>query len=115
MLNFSETNKTNNAVKSKEVIKQEMSQFIENNNGTDINYSKWYVGITDDPQRRLFQEHKVKKEEGPWIYRQCSNCSIAREVEEYLLAKYKTDGGNGGGNNSTIYVYAYKKKSYTNP
>lgn len=33
------------------------------------NYSDFYVGITNDVERRLFQEHNVNRETMWWIYR----------------------------------------------
>lgn len=78
------------------------------------NYSSWYVGIANDPERRLFQEHEVNRENGRWIYTKCYSDSSAREVENTLIENLGTQGGPGGGDDSTIFVYAYEIKSYTN-
>lgn len=75
------------------------------------NYSSWYVGIANNPERRLFQEHEVNKENGRWIYAKCYSDSSAREAEQALISNLKTQGGPGGGDDSTIY--AYEIKSYT--
>ena len=42
--------------------------------GTD-NYSDWYVGITNDIDRRLFNEHKVDKKQDKWIQQGCCSGS----------------------------------------
>lgn len=84
---------------------------IKNTSGS--NYNSWYVGIANDPVRRLFEDHNVNKEVGPWIYRKCYNDTSAREVEQALISNLKTQGGPGGGDDSTVFVYAYEIKSYT--
>ena len=76
-------------------------------------YSSWYCGIASDPKDRLFREHNVSKENG-WVHHQCNNDTDARAVEEALL-KLGCDGGRGGGDETTIHVYAYIKKARTNP
>lgn len=76
------------------------------------NWNEVYVGIAKDPKDRLFNGHKVKEKGGIWIYRLANSSDCAREVEKYLLDKGAA-GGPGGGDDDTIYVYAYKKESYT--
>lgn len=77
-------------------------------------YSDWYCGIASDWQSRLFDDHQVPRENHWYIARQCFNDSDAREVEAELL-KLGCDGSAGGGDETTIYVYAYLKGSMTNP
>ena len=72
---------------------------------------KWnevYVGIAKDPEKRLFNEHKVKKQGVIWIYCPANSSTCAREVEKTLIAQ-GADGGPGGGDDDTTSVYAYKK------
>ncbi len=76
-------------------------------------YSDWYVGIASDPKKRLFNDHNVRENPGIWIYDDAETQKIAREIEEYFI-NLGTDGGSGGGDSSTTYVYAYKKTAYTN-
>ena len=75
-------------------------------------YSDFYVGITNDIERRLFTEHNVKKEGAWWIYREATDKTTAQEVEEYYLGK-GMKGDTGGGTDDSIYVYCYEIKSYT--
>lgn len=77
-------------------------------------YSDWYVGITNDIDRRLFDEHKVDKKLDRWIYSPAESKDVAQEVEEFFLDK-GMDGATGGGNADTIHVYAFKKNSHTDP
>lgn len=96
---------------SEQQILNEIIQYIHKEG---YNYSSWYVGIASDPKDRLFNEHNVD-ENSWWIYRQAESSQSARNVEELIIKTYHTDGGTGGGDHSTKYVYAYKKTSTTNP
>ena len=49
-------------------------------------YSNFYVGITNNIERRLFTEHNVSKENAWWIYRTATDKATAQKVEEYYLA-----------------------------
>ena len=75
-------------------------------------YSAWYCGIAADPKERLFDDHNVDRENGPWIRRDCGTDTVARQVEGYFHKK-GCDGGSGGGDRNTKYVYAYKITSST--
>ncbi len=70
--------------------------------------SDWYVGIATDPRARLFTDHTVDEKNGTWIYEQATSDSVARDVEQAYLDTGH-DGGAGGGDSSTVYVYAYVK------
>lgn len=75
-------------------------------------YSDFYIGITNDIERRLFGEHNVSKQNGWWIWREAIDKETAQEVEEYFLEQ-GMQGDTGGGNNETIYVYCYEVTNYT--
>lgn len=95
---------------TKESIKTDVKAYIQKNGGA---YSDWYVGIASDPKERLFTDHNVSEKNGAWIYREAESPSAAREAEEYFVKTLGTDGGSGGGDYSTKYVYAYKKTPST--
>ena len=76
-------------------------------NSINVNYSSWYVGITSDPKARLFEEHKVFKESGHWVYIDAGSEETARAVENYIIDKHKTKGDTGGGDKTKTSVYAY--------
>lgn len=77
-------------------------------------YSSWYCGIASDWENRLFVEHKVPRENHWYIARQCYDDDDARTVEAGLV-KFGCDGGPGGGDKTSVYVYAYLKGTMTNP
>src|SRR3989338_246691 len=76
-------------------------------------YSDWYVGITSDLRKRLFNDHNVSESNGVWIHRDAESEATARAVEKHFL-DLDADGGGGGGDGSSRYVYAYRKTSTTN-
>lgn len=75
-------------------------------------YFEYYVGITDDIERRLFTEHKVPKENHWYIWVKTDDPSIARKVEDHYL-KLGMEGDKGGGNDKSIYVYCYSIAQFT--
>ena len=70
-------------------------------------YSDYYIGITNNIERRLFGEHNVSKENAWWIWCTAVDKETAQQVEEYFLAK-GMQGNTGGGNDDTVYVYCYE-------
>ncbi|MFT7645138.1 MAG: hypothetical protein ACI9BF_000809 [Candidatus Paceibacteria bacterium] len=71
-------------------------------------YGNWYAGIAADPKTRLFTDHNVSEQNGRWIYEVAVNEQHARSAEKLLLND-GFNGGDGGGDNSTVWVYAYRK------
>lgn len=96
---------------SEKEIKDAIQKHIANEGGT---YATWYIGVTNDAERRLFGEHRVNKENGWWVYRTAYSTDVARRVEEYFV-DLGCDGGAGGGDPESKIAYAYKKTAYTNP
>ena len=83
----------------------EIKKYIAENGGR---YPDWYVGVTSDPNDRLFNAHRVVRNGAAWIYHLCSSSEVARNVEDYFLGECGTMGGPGGGDDDATYVYAYK-------
>ena len=75
-------------------------------------YNEMYIGITNNIRRRLFDEHKVSEETGTWIWDEAVNIEQARAVEKHFLGK-GMKGGDGGGDETSVYVYCYKITSST--
>ncbi|MBN2026593.1 MAG: hypothetical protein JW854_07545 [Actinobacteria bacterium] len=98
--------------KSEEEIKKDIRDYIQIRGGP---YPSWYVGISSNPRMRLFEEHSVREEGNPWIYRTAFDSTIARRIEAYFIDNLGTDGGPGGGDEASTAVYAYKKQPHTNP
>jgi hypothetical protein len=97
--------------KTNEVIIAEIKAFMAKWGGY---YSDWYAGIASDPRQRLFNDHNVDEKKDGWIFREAFNSESARSVEDYFVNVLKTSGNTGGGDNTTKFVYAYKKASHTN-
>ncbi len=66
---------------------------------------KWYIGVTANPENRVFDFHNVPKTVGYYIIVPCVSELAARNTEKHFLNE-GMDGGDGGGNNPT-HVYAY--------
>jgi hypothetical protein len=96
---------------SKQEIIDKIAAHIADRGGS---YSDWYVGITENAKRRLFEEHGVEKEKDKYISRTATSSSLARLVEKYFL-DLGCDGGSGGGDDDADIIYAYKKSSRTDP
>lgn len=92
-------------------IIKEIEQYLINNCGGG-NYSEYYVGITKSIQDRLFGAHQVP-DKHCWIWREAFSDTDARKVEKYFLDK-GMQGGDGGGDEESVFVYVYKVASFTN-
>ena len=97
--------------KTSSVIVQEILEYINGCSGKY--YSDYYTGISKDPEDRLFNEHNVDKQTGCWIYRKAIDIDNARDAEKKLLEK-GMKGGEGGGDDSSIYAYCYQITNKTN-
>lgn len=69
-------------------------------------YPAWYVGITTNPRKQLFEGHNVDERGGAWLFRDAGCESTAKSIEAVFLKK-GCKGGRGIGNDPH-YVYAYK-------
>ena len=75
-------------------------------------YGDFYIGITNDIDRRLFGEHNVPRN-GHWrIHRKANNDTHARNVEKHFLNE-GMKGGTGGGGTDCVYVYCYEISNST--
>ena len=97
--------------KSSEIIVMDILEFIQLEGGHP---KTWYVGVTDDAQGRLFDEHQVHYQNDAWIYRTTASEEEAQRVEEYFM-EYGLDGRKGGGRQGYRMVYAYRKSVSTKP
>lgn len=96
------------------IAQQACDEIVEHIGKQGGSPSTWYCGIASDWDKRLFTEHKVPREHHWYIVRQCHTNEDARAVER-ALCQYSCDGGPGGGDYTTVYVYAYLKGSMTDP
>jgi hypothetical protein len=75
-------------------------------------WNEWYVGITDDPLRRLYEEHKASYTRSVFV--SVDFPRTARAVEKYLIDQYGMDGSPGGSEYPRA-IYVFKKLSDTDP
>jgi len=97
--------------KSSEIIVMDILEFLQLEGGHP---KTWYVGVTNDPQGRLFDEHQVHYQNDAWIYRTAASEIEAQRVEEYFLER-GLDGRKGGRFPDSRMVYAYRKGINTKP
>lgn len=76
----------------------------------DPNYKNWYVGITDDINRRS-SEHNITNEKAGYV--DAISKENAQTIETHLLS-LGCRGGTGGGNSLSKYVYVYHISQSTN-
>lgn len=69
-------------------------------------YSEFYIGISKNAPKRLFEEHHVDMDSSWWIYLTAESSDVAREVEKHYL-NLGMRGGDGGGDDSSDMVYCY--------
>lgn len=70
-------------------------------------YSAWYCGITSDPNDRLINGHNADGHNNVARYWDAGSDTVARSIEQYFIDK-GCEGGDGGGDYRTKYVYVYK-------
>ena len=86
-------------------VEKEIDNRIHKSGG---GYPAWYVGITTNPRKKLFEGHNVSERAGAWLYRDAGSESMAKDVEAIFL-KRGCKGTNGlGSGDSSHYIYAYK-------
>lgn len=69
-------------------------------------YNQLYIGITNNINRRLFDEHNVDMKNGWWAWANANSKEIAQQVEQHYLDK-GMQGDTGGGTDDSTYVYCY--------
>jgi hypothetical protein len=73
------------------------------------NYSRWYIGITNDLQRRKREHNKNDFfEDHIFCSWKANSKEIAEEVEKWGKAQYM-QGDTGGGREESIYVYIFER------
>ena len=96
---------------TKTQIIAEIDAYMQSVGGQNKN---WYVGIASEPRKRLFEDHNVSEKTGRYIARQALSEQAARDIEA-AYHKIGCDGGPGGGDKNTVWVYSYFKMPQTNP
>ena len=76
-----------------------------------IDPSSWRCGVTSDPQKRLFQSHRVNQGAGFWICKNAGSLYGAQQIELYL----RSLGCQGPPDRGRRYAYAYLMTPTTRP
>lgn len=97
------------AAKPLQVIIDEIAAHIAKQGGQR---SHWYVGITADIDQRLHGAHGVPKKNHWYAWREAVTADDARSIEQAFL-QWGCDGGSGGGDSRSRFVYAYLKTAAT--
>lgn len=84
----------------------------------DSNFSEWYVGIAANPRERLAEHGIVEEDESVWeealpLWKKANNDQMARKAERFFLDR-GAKGGPGGGDEDSVFVYAYRIGPNTN-
>jgi hypothetical protein len=98
-------------VKSSEIIVMEILEFIQREGGHP---RIWCIGVTNDPRRRLFDEHQVHYQKDAWIYRTAMSESEALQVQSYFL-EFGLNESEEGWWPGACTVYAYRKNINAEP
>ena len=62
-------------------VQQVKYEFLAYIKEFDPSFGNWYVGISDNPKRELFETHAVRGEGDPWLYKQLLTFRAARTVQ----------------------------------
>ena len=95
----------------KEAAIAEIAKFIQSKEREPV-WSRWYVGVTDNPSRRLLDEHNAPRNES--IVVAIESEEVARSVEKFFIEHFRTAGNPGGGERPS-FVYAFKMTPQTRP
>ena len=79
-------------------------------------FSDWYVGISHDPKKALFEDHELDEQNDIWLYKQAMSFAACETVQKYFLETQNTEGNKlVAASEDTDCVYAYKKSENTKP
>ena len=94
-------------------IKYEVLAYIKEFGG---DFSDYYVGISADPKKTLFENHGLDENDDPWLYKQALTFYAARTIQNYFLDRLGTDGESiKKGDEDMDCIYVYKKSDRTKP
>jgi len=67
----------------------------------------FFVGLTDDPKKRLFLEHKVDEDDGLYVYYKAGSTEEAMEAFDELFKLDMNGAPSVKKNKKGQYVYCY--------
>lgn len=90
-----------------------VTEFIDFMQQYDDDFTHWYVGVASDVNRKLYSEHRVKQFFDKSVWRESVPAPVAREVEEYFVAKLGSVGSRSNPAGEINSVYAYRISLFT--
>ncbi|MEM6260717.1 MAG: hypothetical protein AAGI37_20915 [Planctomycetota bacterium] len=75
-------------------------------------FTRWYVGVADDPERALFEKHGVDRERGVWVFRQAMSFRAVENAQTFFIRALGMQGEPYPADHPTDEVdclYAYLK------
>ena len=73
-------------------VQQVKYEFLAYIKEFDRSFGDWCVGISAAPKETLFEQHGVRPDEDPWLYKQLLTHRAARTVYDYFVGHLKTAG-----------------------
>jgi hypothetical protein len=77
-------------------------------------YFDWFIGLTDNAEKTLFEDHKLNQGSDMWIYEEVPSDSDAFRIREFFL-NMGCAGDLVYNSNKIQYIYAYRRSSNTHP
>lgn len=95
-------------------VQQVKYEFLAYIKEFDPVFSNWYVGLADQPKQALFERHRVRDAEDPWLYKQLLTNRAARTVQDYFIGHLRTAGAPPMEQSEDVdCVYLYRIAAHT--
>lgn len=94
-----------------ETIKQEIETKIRENCIGKF-YSDYNIGITKDPEKRVFNDHNVDRSKCHWIFK-AENKQVVSDIESHFIKKGMKGGVGGKIDDDCVFVYVYRITEHT--
>ncbi len=88
-----------------------IDRFIRKNSYT---YFDWFIGLTDNAEKMLFEDHRLNREKDSWIYEEVPDESDAKRIQNYFL-NMGCVGGIFNDHKTNKFIYVYKRSLKSNP
>jgi hypothetical protein len=82
-----------------------LERFIRQNNPL---FFEWYIGLSDQPAKTLFEVHMVDKSNDIWFYEDVPSASEAGKLQNYFLTM-GCMGKKENNLNRKVYIYAFHR------
>lgn len=98
-------------ITAKNIIKA-FKEWIEAHSNVEVDYNRWYCGITNNPPKRQSAHKSVNKSDTfAWVEMNAKSRRVAEAIETYFHnLGVKDSDSKGGSSVDSKYVYIYKKR-----